>query len=246
MVLPSMTYREIYDDLEKDKSKIKQRINKICPKVVREFKKSKSFPLMHVDEYKIPATNNQYIIFYYARNDREIEKPFYTYFCIMFVDNQRFVLSTIETGYQHTPKCGTIKLPLLNIYTSHFFQRYNERFLYNKNFTANQVAGLYLLRNWNIIPIMLNEDINRNYKEHGEDNTRAVRVPDGLCFTRAALEYQPSKDGIREHDELYAIYYLYTTFVSEQELSESQKNAIDKEHLEVLKSCMEDMQIGGK
>jgi len=236
MILPSMMPREIYDNMEKDKFKVKLRINKICPKVVKEFKKSKSFPVMYVDEYNIPATNNQYIIFYYASNATEIEKPFFTYFCIVFNESQRLVISAMEREYQHTPKCKTINLPQIHIFTSHFFQRYKERYLHNKNLTPNQVAGLYLLRNWNFVAISLNEDINRNFKEYGDDNKHGVRVHDGLCFTKAVLEYQPSEDGIPEHDELYAMMFLYTTFVSESELNDRQKQAIDKEHIEALKA----------
>ncbi len=234
MILPSMTPKEIYDNMDKDKFKVKLRIDKICPKVVKEFKKMKSFPVMYIDEYKIPATNNQYVIFYYARNVSEIEKPFLTYFCILFRESQRFVLYATEREYQHTPKCETIRMPQIHIFTSHFIQRYNERYLHKKNLTSNQVAGLYLLRNWNFVPISLNEDINRNFKEHGDDNKHGVRIPDGFCFTKALLEYQPSEDGIREHDELYAMMFLYTTYVSENELRESQKQAIDKEHIEAL------------
>lgn len=238
MIVPSMTYKEIYDELDKDRFKIKLRIEKILPKVVKDFKKSRTFPLMHVDEYKIPATNNQYIVFYYAGNESEVEKPYYTYFSVVYSDNQRFVLFPMERRYQHTPKCDFVNMPQVHVFTSHFFQRYNERYLHNNNLTANQVAGIYILRNWDVTTVSLNEDINKNFREYGDSNKHGVRVHDGFCFTKAALHYKPSEDGIREHDELYAMLYLYTTFVSSRELTERQKNAIDKEQIEILKYCL--------
>jgi len=233
-----MTYKEVYDELDKDKFKIKLRMEKFYPKVVKEFKKSRSFPAMHVEDYKIPATNNHYVIFYYAENANEIEKPYCTYFGVVFSDKQRFVLSPMEIRYQHTPKCDFVNMPQVHVFTSHFLQRYNERYLHNDNLTANQVAGMYLLRNRDVITVSMNEEINKNFKEYGESNKHGVRVHDGFCFTKAALQYKPSEDGVREHDKLYAMMYLYTTFVSERELTDGQKDAIDKEHLELLKYCM--------
>ena len=239
MIVPTMTYKEIYDELDKDKFKIKLRIDKIYPKVVKEFKKLRTFPLMHVDEYKIPATNNQYVIFYYAEKANEIEMPYYTYFGVVFSDNHRFVLFPMERRYQHTPKCDFVDMPQVHVFTSHFLQRYNERYLHNNNLNANQVAGIYILRNWDVITVSMNEEINKKFKEYGESNKHAVRVHDGFCFTETALQYKPSEDGKRENDELYAMMYKYKTFVSERELTDGQKDAIDKEHLELFKYCIE-------
>ena len=129
-------------------------------------------------------------------------------------------------------------MPQVHVFTSHFLQRYNERYLHNDNLTANQVAGMYLLRNRDVITVSMNEEINKNFKEYGESNKHGVRVHDGFCFTKAALQYKPSEDGKRENDELYAMMYKYKTFVSERELTDGQKDAIDKEHLELLKYCM--------
>ena len=76
MILPSMTWKEMYDGLAMDAQKVQIRIEKSYPKAVRTFKKTKTFPAWYIDEYKIPATNNQYIIFYYAGNPSEVEKPY--------------------------------------------------------------------------------------------------------------------------------------------------------------------------
>ena len=239
MIVPSMTYKEIFDSMEKDMTKVKIRIDKMYPKVVRTFKRSQSFPMMYTDEYKIPSTNNTYITFYYARNIEECKKPYYTAFAIIFNGTQRFVLYSMQMGYKHTLNSKSVMLPQIHVYSSHFLQRYNERCLHNSKLTPNQIAGIYILRNTqNIVPIEINEDINKNLNEYGKSGRHGVCVPDGFCFTRSALQYQPSEDGIREHDSPLAIVYLYTTFVSEVELSDSQKNAINKEHLEVLRQCV--------
>jgi len=91
------------------------------------------------------------------------------------------------------------------------------------------------------MPIMLNEKVNRNFKEYGEQNDRGMRVPDGFCFTQTAIEGKESADGIREHDEVDAMLILYTTFMNESDMSDTQRTAINNEHLETLKRCMEDI-----
>ena len=232
----------MYDGLVADAQKVRIRINKIKPKAVKFFKKSSSFPTWYVDEYKIPATNNQYINFFYAGNVGDIEKPHYSSFCFLFNGKQRFVIRGMQMGYQHTPKCETIMLPQIHAYTSHFFQRYNERFLHKDKLTPNEIAGLFFVRNPLPMPIMLNEDVNRNFKEHGEHNDRGMRVHDGFCFTQTAIDGEESKDGISEHDRVDSMLILYTTFMNESDMSDTQRNAINKEHFETWKRCMIDLQ----
>lgn len=242
MILPSMTYKEIYDDLVADAKKIEIRIEKMLPKAVRHFKKSLSFPDWYIDEYKIPSTNNQHIIFFYAGNEREIECPHYTIFSIMFNDRQRFVIKGFKMGYRHTPQSKMEELPQIHVYTSHFFQRYNERFLHNDNLTSNEVAGLFFIRNPRPIPINLNEEINRNFKEHGEHNLHGMKVNDGFCFTQSALDGKASEDGIRENDEVESMLFLYTSFINRANMSDIQIEAIEKEYYEVLKRCVDEIE----
>ena len=241
MILPSMTWKEMYDGLAVDAQKVQIRIEKSYPKAVRLFKKTRTFPTWYIDEYKIPATNNQYIIFYYAGNASEVEKPHYSSFCFVFSGNQRYIIRGMQMGYQHTPKCKTIMLPQIHAYTSHFFQRYNERFLHMDNLSPNEIAGMFFVRNPFPMPIMLNEDVNKNYKEHGEHNGRGMRVQDGFCFTQTAIDGEESKDGIRENDRVDIMLILYTTVMNEYDMSDSQRAAINKEHLETWKRCMDEL-----
>ena len=242
MILPSMTWKEMYDGLAQDAKKVQIRIDKTYPIAVKYFKKTRSFPTWYIDEYKIPATNNQYIIYYYAGNAYEIEKPHYTCFSFVFCGKQRFVLRGMQMGYRHTPKCETVMLPQIHAYTSHFFQRYNERFLHKEMLTPNEIAGLFLLRNPMSMPVMLNEEVNKNFKEHGAHNDRGMRVQDGFCFTQTAIEGEESEDGIHEHDRVEAMLILYTTIMNEADMSDTQRAAINKEHFETWKRCMEDLQ----
>lgn len=238
-----MSFKEMHNGLVADSKKVQIRIDKTYPKVVRQFKKSRSFPVSYIDEYRIPATNNQYVIFYYAANYIEADKPHYEPFFVLFSDKQRFVIRGMSMGYKHTPNSEMVMLPQIHAYTSHFFQRYNERFLHKDSLTANETAGLFFVRNPQLMPIMLNEDVNRNYKEHGSHNDRGMRVRDGFCFTQTAIEGKESEDGIRENDIVDAMAIIYTTFVNESDMTDTQRFAINKGHLETWMHCLEDLHI---
>ena len=144
-------------------------------------------------------------------------------------------------GYKHTPKCEIVMLPQIHAYTSHFLQRYNERFLHKDALTPNEIAGLFFVRNRLPTPITLNEEININFREHGAHNDIGMHVQDGFCFTQTAIEGKESEDGIHEHDRVDAMLILYTTFMNELDMSDTQRTVINKEHFETWKRCMEDI-----
>lgn len=243
MILPSMSFKEMHECLLKDAKKLQIRKEKIYPNVVKKFRKSRSFPVSYVDEYRIPATNNQYVFFYYASNVNEVEEPHFACFCIIFSNNQRYVIQEMSMGYKHTPNSKMIMLPQIHAYKSHFFKRYNERFLHKEGLSANEIAGLFFIRNPLLMPIMLDEEINRNYKLHGLYNDRGIRVKDGFCFAHTVIEGKKSEDGISENDRVDSMGIIYNTFMNESDMTDTQKNAINKGHFEALMHCMENIDI---
>ena len=87
-------------------------------------------------------------------------------------------------------------LPQVHIYTSHFFQRYNERFLHDD------------------------------------------KLNDGFCFTRSAIECEKNVDPT---EKVLAMGFIYTTFVNELNMTESQRAAINQEHAEELEKCFREL-----
>ena len=61
MLLPTMTYKEMYDNLSKDLKKVKIREDYFLPKAIKEFKKERRFPAWRWYEYTVPASQNKYI-----------------------------------------------------------------------------------------------------------------------------------------------------------------------------------------
>lgn len=243
MILASMSLLQMHKALVDNKNKVQYRIDKILPKVISNFKKSRNFPVWYLDEYTIPSTNDKFVVFIYVGNRFELEHPHYSSFFIVYDGNNRFVMSGMSMGYKHTTKSEMIMLPQIHIYTSHFFQRYNERYLHNNKLSANEVAGMYFIRNRKIIPIELNEDINRNYKEYGDLNGQGFRVYDGFCFGETAIDGKFNKDGDRNKDVVEAMIIKFKTFLSKEDLSEAQSVAIDKEHIKTISRCFDNFEM---
>ena len=230
MLLTSMTYREMYDHLAADKYKVDIKQEYLRPKAIKAFRKTSRFPAWELYEYKIPATNNQYIIYFYAETRTRAEYPEVGSFCIVYADKHRFVVQWGASGYKHTPDSKMVGVRQISAYTSHFFQRYRERFLKDESLSANDVAARYFSRNTTVMPLQQNEGINRNHEKYGEYGKNAFRIRDGICFTYMKAEGMISEDGDRHKDKVDTVYVCYTTFMNESGMTESQRNAIFQEH----------------
>ena len=67
MIVPTMSYPEIYRVLENAAPKIRYKTEQLRPKAVKCFTREVwNYPAWKTFEYTIPATNDTYVIFFYA------------------------------------------------------------------------------------------------------------------------------------------------------------------------------------
>lgn len=236
----------MYDHLAADKQKVDIKKDYLLRKVIKSFRKASRFPAWELYEYKIPATNNQYIIYFYAENRTRTDKPEVGSFCILFNGKQKLVIKWGAGGYKHTPDSPIIGIRRIDAYTGHFLERYNERILKDESLTSDEVAVRYLTRNYIAMPIEQNENINRNHERYGDAGQYAYRVRDGICFAQSMIDGIKSEDGDRHKDKVEAILVLYTTFMNESNMTDSQRNAIFKEHCTKWTQFYEDFQREAK
>lgn len=241
MIIPSMTYKEMYDNLAADKYKVDIKTEYLRPKAVKAFKSASTFPAWAIFDYKIPATNNHYVIFFYAENRVAIDKPTCDSFCILFDGNKRLIIKGGVARYKHAPNNQMLFIRQIHAFTSHFLQRYNERILKDKSLNSTENVCRFLSRNTELAPIMMNEHINRNYDKYGDYGQQAYRVRDGICFAKSAVQGIISEDGDRGKDKIESSLVIYTTFMNESEMAKDQRTAIDKEHSERFTQYVDDL-----
>lgn len=237
MVVSSMTFYEIYEELASDNDKIKIKRQQLENKAVRKFKKTAKFPAWELFEYRIPSSGNSYILYFYAENRLSVEKPVFDVFAIMFDKNNRLVVKWGCSPYQHTPSDPMIATRIVNIYTNHFFQRYMERILKNPELSVNEVVCRYLTRNPNALLMKLNEKIMKNYQDYGETAKHGMKVRDGICLTRSLIELHFDQD--TQKDNVDAIGNLYVTFINDGTLTDTQNEAVQKENIRYSKELIE-------
>lgn len=246
MLLPTMSYKEMYDHLATDLKKVKIKEEYLLPKAVKEFRKERRFPAWRWYEYTIPSTNNKYIIYFYAESRAFIEKPEVDYFCIVFDGKKRFVVQWVACGYKHTENSPLMLIRQIHAYSSHFFERYNERILKDKSLSANDIACRYLSRNKFGMPITMNAEINKHLEKYGAGAKYGFRVRDGFCFAMSGIQGDINEYGDPQNDKVDAMGIVYTTFMNESDMKDTQLAAIDKEHYAAWLRYVDDMQKEAK
>ena len=213
MIVANMNLHEVYADLMGEMGKLDWKRDALLEKAVNVLKRSEEFPASVMYDYQIQTSKNQYIIYFYR------EHPFAPvlagYLCVLFDGNKRYVIKWTDKG-----------IPEILILTSHFLQRYKERFLKQDELTANEVAVRFLSRNRMLKPMAVDERINKRIEEYGEFAGEGFLAQDGFCFKLSGEETIEGENPVR--------ISFFTTFMPLSEMSDSQREAIFEE-------CMKDL-----
>lgn len=227
MIVPSMSNLEISNALFADLPKLKIRANMLIPKMAKQFKRGRQFPAWKWEEYTHQESRNHYLISFYAPTAAQADKPIVKYVAFLDEDHQRVIVQWGCWLYRKHGSLENIATRYIGFYSGHFFKRYRERVWKDTEISNNELICRYFSRNINSIPLELNEDIQRNYKEYGEFAKYAFQVTDGTCFIRHWNEGDETSIGQQDCDFVSVV--LYYTFVSGSMMSESQNKAISQE-----------------
>ena len=222
-----MSNLEICDALFADRPKLQIKANSLIPKIAKQFKKERKFPAWKWEEYTHQQSHNRYLICFYAATSAQADKPDVKFLAFMEEGRQRIVVQWGCWLYHKPGSLDDIATRYIGFFSGHFFSRYRERIWKNVDISFNELLCRYFSRNIVTIPIELNEDINRNYKEYGELAKYAFKVPDGTCFIRHWNEGDETTIGQKDSDFISVV--LYYTFVNGGMMTETQNKAILKE-----------------
>ena len=242
MIVPSMSNLEIFDALFADREKLQIKAKSLIPKMAKQFKKEGKFPAWRWEEYTHQKSHNRYLICFYAPTLSKSDNPEIHFLAFMDEDRQRIVIQWGCWIYQIHGSMEAIATRYIGYFSGHFFSRYRERIWKDVEITYNELLCRYFSRNISTVPIKLNKDIQRNYKEYGELAQYAFEVPEGTCFIRQWNEGDESTIGEKDSDFISVV--LYYTFVNRGMMSETQNEAIKKESTRYIrdyyKSLFED------
>ena len=229
-----MSHLEICDALFADRPKLQIRAKALIPKMAKQFKKERKFPAWKWAEYTHQQSHNRYQICFYAPTLAHADNPDVKYLAFLEEDHQRIVVQWGCWMYRKHGSIDAIATRYIGYFSGHFFSRYRERIWKNVDMSFNELLCRYFSRNIATIPLELNEDIQRNYKEYGELAKYAFQVPDGTCFIRHWNEGDEATVG--EKDSNFISVVLYYTFVNGGMMTDAQNEAIFREGTRYIRS----------
>lgn len=228
MIVLSMSYKEIYDSIEADLPKLHYQREKCLPLISKAFKSENRFPNYKWIDYK-PSSGNNYLLLYCVHNSHEVDNPLVRYCTLVWNYNYRYVITWMKGNYKHSPLHQFKSIPIIHAYTNHFFEQYNARFLNDDNLSSNDVVARFLMRNYTYTPIEINDKINRNISTKDDNYRRGFSVEDGICFTIFDMDGDFYDIDELNKDEIYALFFLFTTYVDKGRMSAEQTEAIEEE-----------------
>ena len=223
-----MNCREIYNAFKYDFPKVEYRTKYMMPKVVKELQKECKFPAWRICKYTVPESCNTYNLCYYAEFPENAQSPTNIHYCIVDTDEVVAIIRAL-TGKYLKPDGEITELKQIHLYTYHFLEQYNKRFLKNDALSHEEIACMFSCRNKVITPTRMNERINRNYKKHGRFNSHVYEVRDGVCFAQTSFEDAKDEEGNLIPDDVGTLLILFTTFMNENDMSEEQIKGIEDE-----------------
>ncbi len=213
MIVASMNLHQVYEHLMEEKRKLDWKRDSYLEKAAKEIRRQGTYPAWVLYDYTVPASNNTYILYYYATHP--LRPILSDALCVLFDDNKRYIIKWTDT-----------EKPEIHVLTSHFLQRYRDRFLCDEDMSANDVAVRFFTRNEEMKPMAIDERINRNIAEYGEYADEGFLVNDGLCFKLSGEEKRDDGSVIKIN--------FFTTFMPTFEMSETQRQAIFEEYLKSI------------
>lgn len=208
MIVADMNLHEVYATLMDETQKLDWKRNTLFPKAAKEISKCIDFPACVMYDYKIPSSNNQYIIYFYQ--EHPLAPVLSAFLCVLFDGTRRYIIKWTETD-----------TPEIHILTSHFLQRYKERFLKLPDLAANEVAVRFLSRNIRMRPMAVDDRINKHIEKYGEYAGEGFLVNDGFCFKLTGEETIDGESPVK--------ISFFTTFMPLSDMSDSQRDAIFEE-----------------
>ena len=217
MLLPTMTYEEIYRAIRNDFRDVLDYYNKtLKPKVCKSAQKSSKYPWYKFDLYIHPKSHNKYFYFSIVKKHSLWKEPEQTVFCEYEGKGGKEIITVAIWKDRRTFQPALI----ISVFQAHFFKRYQERFIKKDELEIDKIP-IFLARNKGSLQIS-SEAVSAKelLKDEPGYNNAALLNLDGLCLGKVSIE-NPN-------------IYIYKTFIPFDELFWKQNEKVLPEYLRML------------
>lgn len=175
MIVPSMSLREIHDELKSDYRNVVTKKDLFFKEFRRMVLKASNFPFTKTREYTTPIKKNLFIITFSAPSRGYENKPEYSAYVIYNTEKGKYLASII---FQHE---------IITIYAPHFFRRYRERILKNYSISNDEIIRNYIKNDSGFTAGFITKQAEAYFKSFEEQHQDepvnfAAATSDGYCF----------------------------------------------------------------
>lgn len=175
MIVPSMSLREIHDELKSDYRNVVTKKDLFFKEFRRMVLKANNFPFTKTREYTTPIKKNLFIITFSALSRGYENKPEYSVYVIYNTAQGKYLASLIFQD------------DIVTIYAPHFFKRYRERILKDNSISNDEIIRNYIKNDRGFTAGFITKQAEacfKSFEEQHQDepvNFTAASL-DGYCF----------------------------------------------------------------
>ncbi|RYE59314.1 MAG: hypothetical protein EOP48_01275 [Sphingobacteriales bacterium] len=175
MIVPSMSLREIHNELKSDYSNVVTKKDLFFKEFRRMVLKASNFPFTRTYECTTPIKKNLYILMFSAPSRGYEDKPEFSVYVIYNTSKGKYLASLI---FQHD---------IITIYAPHFFRRYRERILKDNLISNDEIIRNYIKKDRGFTGGFVTKQVEDCFKsfeeQHQEEPVNfAGATLDGYCF----------------------------------------------------------------
>lgn len=214
MIVPSMSLREIHNELKSDYINVVTKKDLFFKEFRRLVLKASNFPFTRTYECTTPIRKNLFIIMFSALSRSDENKPEFSVYVIYNTAKGKYLASLI------------IQHDIITIYAPHFFRRFRERILKDNSITNDEIIRNYIKKDRGFTGGFLTkqvEDCFKSFEEQHQDEpvNFTASTLDGFCF------------GFKEGNDIMIKTIISTEMVKDdqRELFNILKNQFEEENL---------------
>lgn len=175
MIVPSMSLREIHNELKSDYSNVVTKKDLFFKEFRRLVLKASNFPFTRTYECTTPIKKNLFVITFSAPSRRYENKPEYSAYVVYNTAKGKYLASLI------------IQQDIITIYSPHFFRRYRERILKDDLISNDEIIRNYIKKDRGFTGGFVTKQVEDCFKsfeeQHKEEPVNfAGATLDGYCF----------------------------------------------------------------
>lgn len=175
MIVPSMSLREIHNELKSDYRNVVTKKDLFFKEFRRMVLKASNFPFTKTREYTTPIKKNLFIITFSAPSRGYENKPEFSAYVIYNTAKGKYLASLI---FQHD---------IITIYAPHFFKRYRERILKDNSISNDEIIRDYIKKDRGFTAGFITKEAEacfKSFEEQHQDEAVnfAAATLDGYCF----------------------------------------------------------------